>query len=158
MTPTDFPTTPAEIDPAFARFLDLFNRGEFWESHEALEGPWRDRGSEFYHALILFASAFVHVNRGNRHGIAAQLAKSEPLLEARRPSYLGLDVDGMLEHAAICRHIVAENREAPEHAWDVLIPTPRLTFRPDRVRGDEPELEVSPKPSSSAGSQEGEKS
>ena len=133
------PTAEA-VDPAFARFLDLFNRGEFWESHEALETAWRATGSEFYHALILYASAFVHVQRGNRHGIAAQLGKAQPLLERRRPADLGLDVDAMLEHAAICRHIVAENREAPSPAWHVLIPLPRLLFDPARVRGDEPEL------------------
>ena len=133
-------SSPADVDPAYARFLQLFNRREFWESHEALEGPWREHGSEFYHALILFASAFVHVNRGNRHGIAAQLEKARPLLEARTPHYLGLDVDAILQHAAICRHIVAENRDAPDEAWDVLIPTPRLSFDPDLVRGDEPEL------------------
>ena len=140
MTPTTTPESPADIAPAYARFLELFNRGEFWESHEALEAPWREHGSEFYHALILYASAFVHVNRGNRHGIAAQLGKARPLLEARRPHYLGLDVDRILEHAAVCRHIVAENREAPVEAWDVLIPSPRLDFDPGRVRGDEPEL------------------
>jgi uncharacterized protein len=126
--------------PAFARFLELFNRGDFWESHEALEEAWRETGSEFYHALILYASAFVHVERGNRHGIAAQLGKAQPLLERRRPGYLGIDVDGMLEHSAICRHIVAENREAPNQAWHVLVPLPRLSFDPARVRGDEPEL------------------
>ena len=133
--------TPGDVCPEYAQFIELFNRRKFWESHEALEGPWRENGSEFYHALILFASAFVHVQRGNRHGIAAQLGKAQPLLEARRPSYLGLDVDALLEHSAICRHIVAENREAPDEAWNVLIPMPRLTFRPDRVRGSESELE-----------------
>ena len=136
--------TPDQVGPGFARFLDLFNGREFWESHEALEEAWRENESEFYHALILFASAFVHVQRGNRHGIAAQLAKAQPLLEARRPSYLGLNVDRLLEHAAICRHIVAENREAPDEAWNVLIPFPRLDFDPDNVRGNEPELEDDP--------------
>jgi predicted metal-dependent hydrolase len=134
------PTTPAEVHPDFATFLDLFNRGEFWESHEALERAWRATGSEFYHALILFASAFVHVQRGNRHGIAAQLGKAIPLFEPRRPHYLGIDVEGLLAHSAICRHLVAENREAPADAWPVLIPLPRIAFDPALVRGDEPEL------------------
>ena len=140
---SDQPTGPADaaaIDPAFARFLELFTRQQFWDSHEALEEAWRENGSEFYHALILYASAFVHVNRGNRHGIAAQLGKAQPLLETRRPHYLGIDVEAMLEHAMVCRHIIAENREAPTEAWEVLIPTPRLAFDPQRIRGDEPEL------------------
>jgi uncharacterized protein len=136
--------TSATIDPAFAEFLDLFNRGRYWDSHEALEPAWRRTASDFYHALILFASAFVHVERGNRHGIVAQLGKAEPLLKARRPGYLGIDVDRMVDHSATCRQIVAENRDAPPDAWNVLIPVPRLDFDPSRVRGDEPELRAHP--------------
>ena len=136
------PDDPADIERGYAEFLELFNRQRFWDSHEVLEGPWRESGSEFYHALILYASAFVHVHRGNRHGIAAQLGKAMPLLETRRPHYLGLDVDALLEHAMVCRHIVAENREAPPDAWHVLIPTPRLRYQPELVRGDEPELRL----------------
>ena len=135
-------SVPPAPPAALREFLDLFNRGEYWQSHEALEGAWRENGSEFYHALILFASAFVHVRRGNRHGIAAQLGKAEPLLERRRPHYLGVDVDGLLAHIAVCRHLVAENREAPNDAWDVLIPFPRIEFDPQRIRGDEPELDA----------------
>lgn len=144
-TPQSRRATGVEADPALAEFIRLFNRGEFWESHEALEPAWRETGSDFYHALILFASAFVHVGRGNRHGIAAQLAKAEPLLERSRPHYLGIDVDALLAHTAICRHVVAENRDAPDSAWPVLIPIPRLAFDPDRVRGDEPELDPAPR-------------
>jgi hypothetical protein len=132
--------TPDAIDPAYAEFLDLLNRGRFWDSHEALETAWRRTGSDFYHALILFASAFVHVDRGNRHGIAAQLGKAEPLLQRYRPAYLGLDIDRMIEHSATCRQLVAENPDAPPDAWSVLIPYPRLDYDPGRVTGDEAEL------------------
>jgi hypothetical protein len=135
---------PADVDPRYAEFLDLFNRAEYWASHEALEGPWRDSGSEFFHALILYASAFVHVQRGNRHGISAQLGKAQPIFETFRPFYLGLDVEAILAHAAECRHLVVENRDAPSEAWDVLIPRPRLRLRPELVRGDEPELTPEP--------------
>lgn len=133
--------SPDDVAPAYAAFIDLFNRGRFWDSHEALEPVWRDTGSEFYHALILYASAFVHVERGNRHGIAAQLGKCQPLLATRAPHYLGLDVDRILDHASTCRQIVAENRDAPREAWAILIPQPRLLFDPALVLGDEPELQ-----------------
>jgi predicted metal-dependent hydrolase len=132
--------SPEAVDPAFDAFLRLFNSGRFWDSHEVLESRWRDDGSEFYHALILLASAFVHVLRGNRHGIAAQLEKARPFLESRAPHYLGLDVTRILEHAAACRQIVAEHPDAPPEAWPVLIPLPKLDFDPARIRGDEFEL------------------
>jgi uncharacterized protein len=132
--------TPDDIDPGYSRFLALFDQGRFWDSHEALEGSWRESRSPFFHALILLASAFVHVQRGNRHGISAQLAKADAILRGYRPCYLGIDVDGLLELTHACRQIVAENPDAPPHAWTVLIPVPRLEFEPTRLRGDEQEL------------------
>ena len=132
----DQPSVPSPLKA----FIDLFNQGEFWESHEALEKAWRETGSEFYHALILFASAFVHVRRGNRHGIASQLGKADPLLKKRCPHYLGVDVQALVAHGEVCRHLVAENREAPDGAWPVLIPIPRIRLDPALIRGDEPEL------------------
>ncbi|MFW6201953.1 MAG: DUF309 domain-containing protein [Gemmatimonadota bacterium] len=132
---TDFPA-------AFDRFVDLFERGEYWASHEALEAPWRRNGSRFYHGLILFASAFVHVERGNPHGIDAQLRKAERALEPFRPTYHGLDVEALLDHARRCRRIVAERRdeEGDDVDWSDLVPRFRLVPDPELVRGDEPEL------------------
>ena len=115
----------------FLDFLALFNRGAYWESHEALEGAWRSSRSGFYKGLILYASAFVHAERGNGAGTAAQLAKAVRELEPYRPRYLGLDVDAVLRHAARCRAAAAAG-EAPA-------PEP-LRADPALVRGDEPEL------------------
>jgi predicted metal-dependent hydrolase len=112
-------------------FLALFNRGAYWESHEALEGAWRSSRSGFYKGLILYASAFVHAERGNSLGTAAQLAKAVGELEPYRPSYLGLDVDALVRHAERCRALAAERRAVAPR---------RLEPRPALVRGDEPEL------------------
>ncbi len=57
--PTPFPA-PLEA------FVELFDQEAFWASHEVLEGSWRETDSDFYHGLILYTSAFVHVRRGNR--------------------------------------------------------------------------------------------
>ena len=76
-----------DLPQALHRFLELFNAREYWESHEVLEGPWREWGSDFYQGLILYASAFVHAQRGNPRGIRAQLEKAERKL-ARVPAML----------------------------------------------------------------------
>ncbi len=34
-------------DSRVRRFWELFERQEFFESHEVLEGPWREAGSDF---------------------------------------------------------------------------------------------------------------
>ncbi|MGE0353547.1 MAG: DUF309 domain-containing protein [Gemmatimonadales bacterium] len=78
--------------PALRQFLELFNRGEYWESHEALEPAWQASRSEFYHGLILLASALVHWQRGNRHGLISQMAKALRALEPYAPVHAGIDV------------------------------------------------------------------
>lgn len=102
--------------PALRRFTELFNGGKYWDSHEALEEAWRENGSEFYHGLILYASAMVHVTRQNPHGVRAQLTKAERVLSPYRPRHLGVDVDAIFDDAA-----------ARMERWDR--PIPPLTLR-----------------------------
>jgi predicted metal-dependent hydrolase len=113
------------------QFVVSFNAGSFWESHEILEGAWRETGSDFYQGLILVASAWVHVRRANPHGITAQLAKAREKLDPYRPRYLGVDVDALLAASD------AADREVETGA---LPSAPDLKLDPALVRGDEPEL------------------
>lgn len=121
-------------------FVELVNRGDFWDSHELLEGPWRETGSDFYQGLILYASAFVHARRGNPHGIAAQLEKAEGRLADYPATYLGLDLREIREHARSCRAMVQERRAEADVDWEEVVAFPRLELQDTLVRGDEPEL------------------
>ncbi|MEE9133964.1 MAG: DUF309 domain-containing protein [Gemmatimonadota bacterium] len=132
-SPTPFPA-PLEA------FVELFNQEAFWASHEVLEGSWRETDSDFYHGLILYASAFVHVQRGNPHGIRAQLAKAERFLRRFSPAYLGVDVGSLLSHARACRKLTEEHPDAPADGWNEVIPFPRICLRTEHLRGDEREL------------------
>ncbi len=131
---------PTPVPTPHEAFVELFNQEAFWESHEVLEGPWRETGSDFYHGLILYASAFVHVQRGNPHGIAAQLVKAERFLQEFRPAYLGIDVAPLLSHAGVCRKVVLENPDAPRDRWKEVIRFPKIRLRAEHLMGDEPEL------------------
>jgi len=122
--------TDRPFPAAYVAFVALFNRGAYWDSHEALEHAWRATGSGFYRGLILFASAFVHAERRNAHGVRAQLAKAEARLGAFRPAYLGLDVDALLAACAAAPGGLARG------AWPEA---PALALDPALVRGDEPE-------------------
>jgi uncharacterized protein len=130
----------SRIPAALREFVALFNRGEFWESHEVLEGPWRESRSDFLQGLILLASAWVHVQRGNPRGIAAQLRKAERRLAPFRPVYLGVDVESLLAHTERTRAVVARHPDAPPAAWAGLAPPPELRLTRTLLRGDEPEL------------------
>ena len=51
---------------------DLFNTGEYWLAHEALETVWRsiikEEEARVFQGLIQAAAALLHRSRGNRHG------------------------------------------------------------------------------------------
>jgi uncharacterized protein len=131
-------TTP--LPPALVAFVELFDRGAYWESHEVLEGAWRESRSDFYKGLILLASAYVHVARGNAHGVVAQLRKAEHRLEPYAPAYGGVDVAALLAHATRARRAIEDRLAGPAPDLPALVPQPRLVLTAAHVRGDEPEL------------------
>lgn len=130
---------PLGFPPALETFVSLFNQAKFWDSHEALEGPWRVSRSEFYHGLILYASALVHVQGGNAHGVAAQFAKAELALQRYRPAYLGVDVDAIVTHARAGRQAV---KHLPEDVDQLttIIGFPTMQLEPRFRKGTETEL------------------
>ncbi|HEY6157980.1 MAG TPA: DUF309 domain-containing protein [Gemmatimonadales bacterium] len=67
--------TPDERQATVTRARDLFNAGEYWLAHEALETVWRSIISDgnrdaarVWQGLIQAAAALLHQRRGNRHG------------------------------------------------------------------------------------------
>ena len=123
------------LPPALARYLALYESGEWWESHEALEAAWRDGRSGFYHGLILLSSALVHAERENRHGVRAQALKTLAALQPYRPSYLGFDVDAIVRVVSRWPDLAGGGA-----GWSAAVRPPPLRPRPRHVRGDEPEL------------------
>ena len=123
--------------PPLVDFLQLYGEGRYWESHEALEGPWRATGSPFYQGLILYASAFVHWERGNAHGVRAQLRKALERWADHPSPYLGLDLDRIRRHCRAVRDTVASS---PGSWRDRVAPLP-LEVDAGSIRGDEEELE-----------------
>jgi len=88
------PASARESRAAYLHGLDLYNRGQFFECHEALEEIWREAaGPErlFLQSLIHFAVAFHHHGRQNPMGALLQLGKGLRKLAGYLPEYGGLD-------------------------------------------------------------------
>ncbi len=131
---------PAHLPQAYRAFLEHFNNGLFWESHEVLEGAWRVNRSPFFRGLIIYASAFVHAQRGNPRGVVNQLTKALRYLEPYPPTYLGLDVEAVRAYARSCLVRLAHWAGDPGAGARACLPPPSLQLHPAWVRGDEPEL------------------
>ncbi len=119
---TRSPPAPETDGPGPLRhFIALFDAGRYWDSHEALELAWRAERNDFYHGLILYASAFVHARHGNTHGVLAQLDKARARLEPFTPAHRGIDVAAILRHADACTRLVERGG-----AWGEGFPWPTI--------------------------------
>ncbi|HWI63572.1 MAG TPA: DUF309 domain-containing protein, partial [Symbiobacteriaceae bacterium] len=88
----------------YLRYFELFNAEEFWEAHEALEDLWKESNNDlFLRGLIVFAAAFVHVQRNNPSGCRKVLDKCIDWLGPYAPRHWDLDVSFVVEHARYCR-------------------------------------------------------
>jgi uncharacterized protein len=82
------------MDPRLQHGIDLFNRREFFVCHEVLEEIWtheRHPRRLFLQAVIHFAVAFYHDQRGNPVGASRQLRKGLRKLAAYLPACEGID-------------------------------------------------------------------
>src|SRR5690348_10252360 len=107
-------------DPSIG--LDLFNRGLYWEAHEAWEHEWMpdrhgpDRG--FYKGLIQVAAGCLHYRRRNRRGAVNKWRSGAGYLRPYLPRHRGVElaplvasVDGFL--AAMEGEVWPEGLEMP---------------------------------------------
>jgi hypothetical protein len=89
---------------------DLFNRGEYWLAHEAMETVWRSiiRPDEarVMQGLIQAAAALLHRARGNRHGtVVVGAAALEKLAGAQQS---GIEFETVEFRAALARALAGE--------------------------------------------------
>lgn len=85
---------PEDLGKALWAGAQLFDRGEWWEAHEAWEGPWQHASGEerhFLQALILLAAA---LHKRWHHGSLTHrnFEKAGRYLDLLPPEYAGVDL------------------------------------------------------------------
>ncbi len=90
------------MDAILRRGIELYNAGEFFESHEVLEEAWTpERGPRrlFLQSLIHVAVGAYHCSRGNAVGACRQLRKALRKMEAYLPECEGVDTGRLYREA-----------------------------------------------------------
>lgn len=67
------------LHPKAIEGIQLFNKGEYFESHEELEAAWRDETGEvrdLYRGILQIAVAYLHLTRGNYEGATKVYGRS----------------------------------------------------------------------------------
>lgn len=86
------------LPPAARHGLELFNRGEYFEAHEALEEAWRAESGEIrslYQGLLQAAVMYLHITRSNYEGAVKMFVRCMKLLAPWPDSCCGVDVGGL---------------------------------------------------------------
>jgi len=82
--------------------IALFNRGEYFEAHEALEDAWRDEESEIrdlYRGILQIAVTYLHITRGNYTGAVKVYIRSQKWLKKYPAVCQGVNVKQLLADA-----------------------------------------------------------
>jgi predicted metal-dependent hydrolase len=111
--------TPEERRRHLEHACELFNTGEYWLAHEALETVWRsiikEDEARVFQGLIQAAAALLHQSRGNRHGtVVVGAAALERLAGPQRPE---VELETVHFRAQLARALAGEGNP------------PRLEFR-----------------------------
>lgn len=121
------------------RFVELFNGGQYFASHDALEEEWIQHKNTFDQGLIQVAAALVHWERGNLRGACKLLRSGVALLRPYAPQREGLDLEGLLrqveealgqlERAAPAGGLAPADQPSGAPAGMPALPVPRIQIQ-----------------------------
>jgi uncharacterized protein len=103
------------LPPAARHGLELFNRGEYFEAHEALEEVWRAEKGEMrtlYQGILQAAVTYLHISHNNYLGATKLYARCQKLLDPWPDTCQGVDVAGLRRDLATVMETVT--RLGPE--------------------------------------------
>jgi predicted metal-dependent hydrolase len=93
-----------------------FNRGEYYDCHETLEGIWRDEQGkirDLYKGILQIGVAIYHAKRSNLRGATRLVSSGMELLSPFAPECMGIDVAHLLQSAGRFRQELNELASDP---------------------------------------------
>jgi hypothetical protein len=102
MTESLNPSCNAPLHPQAAEGLRLFNAGEYFEAHEALEDAWNEEKGDvrnLYRGILQIAVVFLHITRGNYNGAVKVYSRSQRWLKDWPAVCRGIYVGELQENA-----------------------------------------------------------
>ncbi len=128
----DTPATP--YDPRYLAGVLLFNRGDFFEAHEAWEALWMDTAGpdrRFYQGLIQAAVGLCHFCNGNVRGAVKLYHSARDYMSGYGSRHLGLDVEEFWRQMTHCFADLLANPEQRIEPEEERIPTIALDPPPE---------------------------
>ncbi len=99
-------TCQAPLSELALKGLELFNRGDYFEAHEALEEAWNEDqspGRELYRAILQIAVAYLQIERGNYDGAMKMFLRVRQWIDPLPDICRGVDVARLRHDARLVR-------------------------------------------------------
>ena len=94
----------APLHPQAAHGLRLFNEGQYFEAHEALEEAWNaEQGKvrDLYRGILQIAVVYLHITRGNYNGAVKVYRRSQRWMQGWPEVCRGIQVDQLQKDARV---------------------------------------------------------
>lgn len=117
------------IHPAAIKGMGLFNDGEYWLAHEALEEAWKDEGGavrELYRAILQTGVVYLHIERNNYNGAVKTYRKVQKWIQPWPDVCRGIQI------GELRRDLEAVIEEVRRLGPDRLVEFDRSLFKPVR--------------------------
>lgn len=117
------------------RGVQLFNRQEFYEAHEAWEEGWIDEISDdrlLLQGLIQVAAGFYKLQVGSPVGTAKLLEQGLAKLERFEGRSLGVDLEGLLPEVRAWQARAVEMIAKQQAGYDPSL-LPRISYSPEEA-------------------------
>ena len=92
----------APLHPQTEEGLRLFNAGEYFEAHEALETAWNEEKGkvrDLYRGILQIAVTYLHITRGNYNGAVKVYGRSQKWMKDWPATCRGIHVEELRRDA-----------------------------------------------------------
>jgi len=97
---------PFQLPPDVTKGIALFNKGQFYACHDALEKAWiAEKGPirKLYQGILQIGVALYHERNGNRRGAIQLLQSGLEKLDRFPPSCQGIDITSFMKEIKVIR-------------------------------------------------------
>jgi predicted metal-dependent hydrolase len=96
VTPDQIPAAcQGELHPMAIKGIELFDAGQYWEAHEALEAAWKEEHGpvrHLYQGILQVGVVYLQIERNNFVGMAKMFERSKKWLRPWPDQCRGVDV------------------------------------------------------------------
>ena len=112
-----------KMSELFQRGLDEYDKGDYFEAHEAWEDLWSDYNfpdRKFVQGLIQLSVSFVHLGNGNLTGAKNLLKKCQQQFEDYNGMHRDINLSDLKSSIEAVEIVYSELNDCREFDWDLV--------------------------------------